>query len=122
MAPKKARWVILALVILSYAFMYTQTKDRYLCNDDCQKVNSVNTSLVKTRNYIYYVNRCGGQSPTSDTLCVFVKDTTGINWDLLADTACLVATQNGLYHQKLFICNWDTSTHSMDTLVRKQCQ
>jgi hypothetical protein len=119
MTRKKTGWLILALVVLSYTFMYTQS-DRFACNDDCEKINSLNTALHANRNYVSYVLRCG-QNPVSDTLCLWVKDTTGIDWNLFADTACLLATQNGLYKQKFFIITYDTSTLIVDTLVRKQC-
>jgi len=118
MTPKRKGWLILALVVSSYTFMYTQSETP--CDDDCEKLNSLNTALHKNRSYVNYAMRCG-QNPASDTLCVWVKDTTGINWNLLADTACLLATQNGLYKQNLFVITYDTSTLILDTLVRKQC-
>ncbi len=120
MTARKVRWMILALVILSYIFMYTQTKKDYLCNDDCQKIYSIDTTLVRSRSYIYNINRCS-RSPISDTVCVFVKDTSGINWELLADTTCIVSSQNGLLHQKVFIIGWHILSQSYDTLVKRQC-
>ena len=117
MIRKKTGWLMLALVIACYAFMYTETKKDYVCNDDCQKVQSVDASL--RRSYLYSIGRCSYQG--SDTLCVWVKDTTGVNWSVLADTTCLIATQNGLYKQKLFFISYDTSRHIFDTLLVKQC-
>ena len=119
MKHKRSRWLLLALVIASYTFMYTQS-DRYSCDDDCKNVSSLNTKLVTGRPYIYSIGRCG-INRVSDTLCLYVRDTTAIDWNLLADTACLVATQNSLYHQKLFVIKYDTATRSLDTLVRRQC-
>lgn len=109
---------MLALVVLSYTFMYTQSETP--CNDDCNRVNSFNIALQKNRSYVSYALRCS-QNPVSDTLCLWVQDTTGVNWNLFADTACLLATQNGLYRQKLFIITYDTTRQTLDTLVRKQC-
>jgi hypothetical protein len=119
MKHKRSRWLLLALVIASYTFMYTQS-DRYACDDDCKKVESLNNALVSGRTYIYSIGRCG-VSRVSDTLCLLVKDTAAMDWNLLADTACLMATQNSLYHQKLFIITYDTVTQRLDTLLKKQC-
>jgi hypothetical protein len=119
MTSKKSRWFFLALVIAAYTFMYTQS-DHFSCDDDCQKVASLNTALLKNRPYIYGVWRCSWNR-MSDTLCITVKDTTGVNWNLVADTACLLATQNGLYKQRVFIMRYDTASRVADTLVRRQC-
>jgi hypothetical protein len=120
MKYNKSRWLLLALVIASYTFMYTQS-DRYAtCDDDCQKVGSLYSALLKNRPYIYSVARCSWNR-ISDTLCIAVKDTTGVNWNLLADTVCLLATQNSLYKQRLFIMRYDTTRLTVDTLLTKQC-
>jgi len=112
------------MVVLSYVFMYTETKERYLCDDDCEKIQAIDSMLIKSHDYVYTVYRCYQSYSTpqaSDTLCVNVKDTIGVNWDLLADTICMLASQNGLNHQKVFIYKYDTATYLFDTLVKKNC-
>lgn len=117
MGRKRTGLVILVLIICLYAFMYTDTKT-YSCSDDCQKIYALDTTLMHDRDYIFGVYRCSRNS-ISDTICIIVKDTTGVNWDLFADTVCAMATQKGLNQQKLFIIK--NGSFPLDTLVKKQC-
>jgi hypothetical protein len=90
------------------------------CEGDCEKVQNFYTAIKNKRPYVLSVYRCSYQS-LSDSLCVYVRDSNGVDWNLLADTACQIATQNGLPQQKIFILQADTSTTLIDTVVRKQC-
>jgi hypothetical protein len=67
---------------------------------------------------VYSANRCGSPYIPSDSICVYVKDTIGINWDIIADSTCYFATQAGLPQQKIFILKTGFPT---DTLVKRQC-
>jgi hypothetical protein len=106
------------LILFSYAALYIATSKQIICESDCQKRIEVYNALSAGRTYVYMVNRC--TAPViSDSLCIFVHDTSGINWNLFADTACLVATQQGLPRQKIFIIrNGNTGN---DTLAQKVC-
>ena len=118
MKPLTKSFILLAIVVF-YAFLYwaTSVDKGYLCDEDCQRVNQLDTLLLHRYTYLYSVNRCS-RTPT-DTLCVYVRDTTGINWDRFADTVCLYANSIGLRQQKLFIIR--SISFQPDTVVRKQC-
>jgi len=110
--------LILLAIVFFYAFLYWATSvDRGRCDDDCQRVYQLDTMLLNRYRYLYSVNRCT-RAP-SDTLCVYVRDTTGINWDRFADTVCLFANSIGLRQQKLFIIRG--ISFPPDTVARKQC-
>ena len=111
------RSLILFIVVAFYALLYWATSvDK--CDEDCQKQIELSALLAKNRTYVYGAWRCS-QSYISDTLCVSLKDTVGVNWDLLADTACQYANSLGLYHQKVFLIKIGVSRP--DTVARKQC-
>ena len=113
---KKYRWIVTFLTLIFYSLLYIATS-RDTCIDDCAKVTQVGQSL-SSRNYVYAVYRCS-YTHISDTLCVFVKDTTGINWSLLADTTCMIASQYGLSRQKVFVIK--NTIFPPDTVARVQC-
>jgi hypothetical protein len=117
---KRFRYLFLSVILIGYAFLYMATSVQEPCEGDCLKVENFNTAIRKNRPYIFSSYRCSYQS-VSDSLCVYVKDTSGVDWNLLADTACQVATQNGLPQQKIFILQVNASTTFIDTVVRKQC-
>ena len=111
--------IILLAVLFFYAFLYWATKK---CDDDCKKRGELSILLKKDRSYIYDVGRCysgpySGFNP--DTLCVYVKDTIGVNWTLFADTACMYANSVGLARQIILVLN--NAIYPPDTLARKQC-
>lgn len=106
---------LLVIILSAYAFLYIATTKPVHCEGDCERTLNTYIALNAGRDYVYNVSRCSPQ--VTDTLCILVKDTTGINWDLFADTACMVATQNGLLQQKIFVLK--NATH--DTLARKSC-
>lgn len=109
---------LLLIVILSfYATLYIATSPVAPCDADCEKVGKVDMDLTR-RSYVYMVYRCG--SFNSDTLCVMVKDTTGINWDLLADTTCQVAKKYELFDQTVMVYN--TGVSPIDTLAWLKCR
>jgi len=114
---KRFKVLLLPLILISYALLYIATTKVFICNEDCNNVMRVDTTLTRRYNYVWNVARCGANVVT-DTLCIYVKDTAGINWDLFADTTCQVATQVGLSRQKIFIIK---ATTPFDTLVKKQC-
>jgi len=114
---KRLKVLLLPLILISYALLYIATSKEFPCNEDCNKVMRVDTTLTRHHDYVWYVTRCGANVVT-DTLCIYVKDTAGINWDLFADTTCQVATQVGLSSQKIFIIK---ATTPFDTLAKKQC-
>ena len=115
---KNIKSAILPLILIGYALLYIATK-KNTCFEDCQKINELNQALLQNRqSYFYGAGRCTYRGQ-SDTLCVSVKDTLGINWNLFADTVCLLATQKGLLRQKIFILK--TGIYPPDTLARKVC-
>jgi hypothetical protein len=113
----KNRKLLFFGILFCYAFMYIATSKQPLCNDDCEKTEKVASILLQDKKYVQSVYRCT-QPRISDTLCVFVKDMIGINWNLLADTTCLLATQNGLLQQKIFVLK---GNYPYDTVARKIC-
>lgn len=115
---KKYSRFILFFILLGYALLHIATKYNYPCEDDCARVNEFSNELSSSRDYVYGAYRCS-RVAVSDTLCVYVKDTIGINWSLLADTACNIATQKGLQRQKLFFINNVNSIR--DTILVRQC-
>ena len=110
--------LILFTVVAFYALLYVATKPAERCFDDCQKLNDLDELLMKDRSYVYGVSRCLPVY-TDTLLCVGVKDTIGINWDLLADTICLYANSVGLSRQTILILNHQV--YPPDTLARKKC-
>jgi hypothetical protein len=116
---KKRRWLLLSIIVITYSLLFIATKPNYPCDGDCEKIHAVDAALRTNREgYIFAAVRCT-YNQVSDSLCVLVRDTTGINWQLLADTACTIASQKGLLRQKIFILKLGTSP--LDTLARKQC-
>lgn len=111
--------LFLPLICIVYALLYMATSVPDRCYEDCQKINELNEALRVNRSaYFYGSGRCT-YSGQSDTLCVSVKDTLGINWNLFADTVCSIATQKGLLRQKIFIIAG--GAFPPDTLARKEC-
>ncbi len=114
----KIRYLIFVLIFVVYSALHIATSYQAPCIDDCEKVSDFSKALTTNRDYVYGAYRCTNAA-ISDTLCVQVKDTIGINWNLLADTACILATQNGLPRQKLFFIR--NSNAVRDTILVKQC-
>ena len=112
---KYSKFVFFA-ILFGYSFLYIATSKSF-CDEDCEKVGLVEEGLIG-KSYVNYVGRCS-YSRVSDTLCVYVKDTTGVDWNHLADTTCVLAAQQGLLQQKIFILKYGTM--SRDTLARKSC-
>src|SRR5688500_20385235 len=104
---KKLNWFILPLVLGSYAALYLATSYNKECTTaDCEKLNDLQQSLSQNRgSYFYGVHRCTYPQQSSDTLCVYVKDTLGINWNLFADTVWQTATNIGMLYPTVFIIN-----------------
>lgn len=117
MKPLTKVFIMLA-VIGFYTLLYIGSSYPVRCEDDCQKVYQLDTTLSRKFDYFSWASRCTS-SRVSDTLCIQVKDTIGIDWDRFADTVCLYARSVGLNQQKLFLIKW--SSVSTDTVARKQC-
>lgn len=109
--------LVLFAVVAFYSLLYVATS-REECSEDCEKRVQLQDLLRNNRDYIFYVDRCGVTYGT-DTLCIGVVDTAGVNWDLLADTACTYANSVGLLRQTIFFLDLQVSPY--DTLARKQC-
>jgi hypothetical protein len=116
---KMIKYITLTVILLSFSFLYIATSYLGRCDDNCERLYKIDSTIRHNRDYVIFANRCFNYSQASDTLCVYVKDTSGINWNLLADTVCSVATQNGLARQKVFIIK-NTLTPP-DTVARKIC-
>jgi len=116
---KKYRYFLLTVIIVFFTLFFFATKKYVPCEGDCEKMSNFNQAIRNGRDsYVVWAIRCG-PNPVSDTICIFVKDISGINWGLLADTACTIATQYGLNQQKIFILKNFSSP--VDTLAKKQC-
>jgi cadmium resistance protein CadD (predicted permease) len=115
----KPRTILLLPFVLGfYCLLYIATKPNVPCDGDCELVEQVTERIRNNReSYVYHVQRCTYRA-ASDTLCVYVKDTTGIDWNLLADSTCYFATQVGLRQQKVFILK---PGFPNDTVARRQC-
>jgi hypothetical protein len=108
---------ILSAILIFYSFLYWATSvDK--CGEDCVKQSQLSDLLTKNRSYVYGASRCYS-GYNADTLCVYVKDTTGINWNLFADTACLYASSVGFSRQTILVLN--NAIYPPSTLARKQC-
>jgi hypothetical protein len=110
--------LILSLTLLFYSVTYLATSKVVPCEGDCEKTYGLDTILRNKYNYYHGSYRCA-RTYSTDTLCVYVKDTIGINWDLFADTVCMYAKSVGLNRQQLLILN--NGVLPPDTLARKQC-
>lgn len=110
--------LLLIVVVTIYSLLFLATKRVIPCEGSCQSLYSLDTLLTKKFDYVYGTFRCTGL-PSSDTLCIYVKDTVGINWDRFADTVCIYANIAGLFQQKIFLIK--NGTMPPDTVARKQC-
>lgn len=110
--------LILPAVIIFYTLLYMASQYPVKCDENCSKQTTLDTTLRNKYSYFYGVWNCA-RMPQSDTLCITVKDTVGINWDRFADTVCLYANSVGLQQRKIFMVN--NLRYPPDTLARKQC-
>lgn len=116
---KFSRLLFLSFILGVYTLTFIATKKNIPCNDDCERVTNFRVAMMNGRDsYILTVFRCT-YNVVSDSICFTVRDSAGINWNALADTACTLAAQNGLLHQKLFF--FRTGTGIPDTLLKRQC-
>ena len=111
--------LILLVVVVFYSLIYLASRPPQRCDDNCQMLYRLDTTLINRFNYVYGSSRCTYRQ-NSDTLCIYVRDTTGINWDRLADTVCSFANSVGLYQQKIFLIRQRISSPA-DTVARKVC-
>lgn len=110
--------LFICCILAIYAFLYLATSVPDKCDDDCQKRANVFQQLLVNRPYVSNLYRCTNQA-NSDTLCVYVRDTTGIDWNLFADTVCMTTTQSGLPRQKIFVLKFTGAAY--DTVAKKVC-
>ncbi len=108
--------VVLLLITVVYAFLFMATKRVLPCEGDCEKVSLADSRLRSGReSYILAVDRCLTYR-VNDSLCIYVRDTTGIDWERLADTVCMTTTMVGLANQKIYIIK-----PGPDTVARRTC-
>ena len=112
--------LILFSVVIFYAFLYiaTQPPDSYRCDEDCQRVFRLDTMLSNRFSYIYGVGRCTARP--ADSICIYLRDTTGIDWNRFADTVCSFANSVGLYRQRILLIRQGVAAPA-DTVARKNC-
>jgi predicted 3-demethylubiquinone-9 3-methyltransferase (glyoxalase superfamily) len=115
---KRFKFFFLSLLLISYALLYIATSKPFPCDADCEAMTALDTLVKKNRDYVYTANRC--YQPASDSICVWVKDSSGIDWNLLADTVCQVATSKGLLQQYIIVLKVN-STGNPDTVLKKRC-
>jgi hypothetical protein len=116
---KRNHKFLILLILAAYSLLYIATSYQVPCEGDCEKVSQVSERIRNNRqSYVYSANRCGSPYIPSDSICVYVKDTIGVDWNLLADSTCYFATQAGLPQQKVFIMKAGLPN---DTLVIRQC-
>jgi hypothetical protein len=108
----------LLVVAAFYFLLYIATKPAGTCDEDCQRIYQLDTTLQSRYRFFYNANRCTYR-PNSDTLCIYVRDTTGVNWDRFADTVCMYANSIGLRQQQLFVIR--NLNFPPDTVARKRC-
>jgi hypothetical protein len=113
---KNKIWLI--IILCFYSILYVATTKQYACDQDCENLGAFNQEFKSTRNYVDMAYRCS-RTGNRDTLCVFFRDTTGVNWSLLGDTACTLATQHGLSQQRLLFIVLRAS--GRDTVLKKIC-
>lgn len=109
----KQKWLTFIAIVVFYCALAIATDRLPQCNDVCMKVYGVDT-LLRKKTYVFWDSR------TNDTsFCVYVKDTTGINWNLLADTTCIIMNSQGLNHFHVFIIQ--NMIYPPDTVANKKC-
>jgi hypothetical protein len=117
MKKKNSRFLLI-VIICCYSLFYIATsvpdKDCVPCN----QIYALETELRDGRPYVLAVNSCNRQS-TLDTLCIIVSDTTGINWNALADTACITSSLQNLPVKAFYVLK--VGTVPRDTLARVTC-
>ncbi len=116
---KRYRFIVLTLILASYSLLYIATSKKFPCDSDCEAMQTLDSLVRDNREYVYYAGRCN-RPVASDSICVWVKDTSGIDWNLLADTVCQMANSRGMLQQKIFVLK-ASSTGIPDTVAKKQC-
>ena len=112
MGLKKLRWVILTTIVVFYAFIYLATSKQVPLSDFCEKAS--NTASMFQQSYVVGSNCCSDTS-----FCVTVKDTTGVDWNALADTACLYLRTQGLTNCRVYVLQY--TSIGIDTLANNKC-
>lgn len=115
---KRTQLFFLPLILLGYAFLYIATSKRLDCDGDCAKIAGLQNKLLPNRPYIVTVNRQDPYNSANNRIYVFVRDTTGIDWNRVADTTCLYCHELGLTAQQIFVLR---AANTNDTLSRLNC-
>ena len=110
--------ILLPLILLGYAFLYIATSKRLDCDGDCEKMVGLQNRLLNNRPYVVAVNRLEPYNNANNKIYVFVRDTTGIDWNRLADTTCLYSHEVGFAGQQIFVLR---AANTNDTLSRLNC-
>ena len=109
----------LPLILAFYAILYIATQYEKYCDPECEAMGEFNTSITNNRNYVEFASRCI-YNKGRDSICILVRDTTGVDWNRFADTSCMIANQVGLSQQTVIIIRFNT-TGARDTVAVKVC-
>ncbi|HEX2536088.1 MAG TPA: hypothetical protein VHK69_20240 [Chitinophagaceae bacterium] len=104
------QWSGLLLFLGAYAAVHVATKK---CDEECIRREELMDAIRKDRPYVMYASVYN-----DSTLSVFVKEVPGIDWDRLADTACMFAHSKGLSRKFVAVIRYDPPA---DTLARQPC-
>ena len=110
--------ILLPLILLGYATLYIATSKQPICEGDCEKIQNLRTRMMNNRPYVWTVNRLGQDAGALNRFYVIVKDTIGIDWNRLADTACIYSREVGLTNQQIFVL---LPRGVVDTVARLSC-
>lgn len=117
---KFIKLLILPAILAVYMLFFMATSRPYKCDADCETIVRLHDRLRIGRDSLQLsVARCS-YNLVSDTICVHVNGAYNWNWQGLADTACLQATDLGLRQQKIFILSY-SNTGGYDTLAVRSC-
>jgi hypothetical protein len=108
---KVLHWAAVPALLAGYSLLHVATSKK--CDDECRKLNDLEQALSENRTYFRYAD-----FPNDSTLQIHVTDTTGINWNHFADTACLLAQSKGAARHYILVTNM---TFPPDTLERMEC-
>lgn len=111
---KIGKWIGLVAILLGYAFLYIATSKPYLCEGDCEKLESVGSLLQRSKSSVQ--SAYGNERDSSFNISVY--DSTQTVWTGLADTACIYLRDHGLNRYKVSITKY---RNYLDTLAKRQC-
>ncbi len=116
---KKRKYNLLFVaIVVCYGLLYMATSVPDKECIPCNQLSALYQKLSVNKTYITQVNSCSLQN-TVDTVCISVKDTTGVNWTALADTACLYSKQQNMPTKAVYILK--DNVFPRDTLAAVIC-